>query len=90
MQNLKSAGVSMMSKPINWIKLSSRRIDQTTENNSKKWQPVYFRESEEAKGMNNNWEKNCYSHHESELETTHYEKLLRLIYLTAIHLLFPT
>ena len=47
-----------MSKPINWIKFSSRRTDQTTENNfDKKWQSVCFRESEEAKGMNKNSEK---------------------------------
>ena len=40
---------------------------------------VCFRESEEAKDMNKNQEKNCYSHHESELKTTHHEKLLRLM-----------
>ena len=80
-----------MSKPINWIKLSSRRTDQTTENNLQERQSVCSRESEEAKGMNKNQEKNCYSQHESELKTTHHKKLLRLlIYLTVIHLLFPT
>ena len=43
-----------MSKPINWIKLSSRRTDQTTENNLQERQSVCSRESEEAKGMNKN------------------------------------
>ena len=48
--------VLQMSTPINWIKLSSRITDQTTvlKITYKKWQPVCFRESEEAKGMNKN------------------------------------
>ena len=51
-----------MSKPINWIKLSSRsRTDQTTENNSQEMAACLFS-----------------------------RKLLQLIYLTVIHLLFPT
>ena len=49
-----------MSKPINWIKLSSRRTDQLIKllkkayKNGSLFFVLFFRESEEAKGMNKN------------------------------------
>ena len=39
-----------MSKPINWIKLSSRRTDQTTENNSKEMAACLFSRKRRSKG----------------------------------------
>ena len=39
-----------MSKPINWTKLSSRRIDQTTKNNSKKMAGCLFSRKRRSKG----------------------------------------
>ena len=89
-QSLKSAGVrrcQSRSTGSSWHPVELIKLLKIT---CKKWQPVCFRESEEAEGMNKNWEKNCYSHRESELKTTHHERLLRLIYLTVIHLLFKT
>ena len=91
MQSLKSAGARRCQSrstgsscypdhPVELIKLLKTTY--------KKWQPVCFRESEEAKSMIKNEEKNCYSRHESDLKTTHHEKLyLRLVYLIIIHLL---
>ena len=79
-----------MSKPINWIKLSSRRTDQTIENNSQEMTACLFSRKRRSKGHEQELREECFSHHESELKTTHHEKLLRLIYLTVIHLLFPT
>ena len=39
-----------MSKPINWIKLSSRRTDQTTENNSQEMAACLFSRKRRSKG----------------------------------------
>ena len=39
-----------MSKPINWIKLSSRRTDQTTENNSHEMAACLFSRKRRSKG----------------------------------------
>ena len=39
-----------MSKPINWIKLSSRRTDQTTENNSQEMAACLFSRKGKSKG----------------------------------------
>ena len=77
-----------MSKPINCIKLSSSRTDQTTENNSQEIATCLFSRKRRSKGHEQELREDYYSRHESELETTHHEKLLRLIYLTVIYLLF--
>ena len=82
---------STMSRPINWIKLPFRRTDQTTENNSQEMAACLFLRKRRSKGHEQELrEELLYSHHKSELKTAHHEKLLRLIYLTVIHLLFPT
>ena len=39
-----------MSKPINWIKLSSRRTDQTTENNLQEMAACLFSRKRRSKG----------------------------------------
>ena len=41
---------STMSKPINWVKLSSHRIDQTTENNLQEMAACLFSRKRRSKG----------------------------------------
>ena len=90
MQSLKSAGVRRCQSRSTGSSCHPVELIKPLKTTHKKCQPVCFRESEGAKGMNKNY-VNCYSDHESELKTTHHEKLLRLIYLTVVHLvLFPT
>ena len=52
MQSLKSAGVRRCQSPstVNWIKLSSRRTDQTTENNSQEMAACFFSRKRTSRG----------------------------------------
>ena len=70
MQRLKSAGVRRCQSRSTGSSCHPVELIKLLKTTQKKWQPVCFRESEEAKGMNKNKERNCYSHHESELKTT--------------------
>ena len=66
---------------LNWIKLSSPRTDQITENNLQEMAAwlfaAVFVKAKKQRALNTDWEKNCYCHHE--LKIIHHEKLLRLI-----------
>ena len=89
----------MPSKPINWIKMSSRRTDQTNENTLQEMAIYSFSRSEEAKGMT---DKNPRQEPREELlqsprigienypSRKAFATHLSGIYLTVIHLLFPT
>ena len=76
MQSLKSAGVRRCQNrstgsschPVELIS------DQTTENNSQEMAACLF--SRKRRSTENEHQKNCYTHYESELKTTHHEKLL--------------
>ena len=76
---------------LNWIKFSSRRTDQITENNLQEMAAwlfsAVFVKAKKQRALNTDWEKNCYCHHESDLKIIHHEKLEDLI---VIHPLFPT
>ena len=50
MQSLKSAGVRRCQDPVNWIKLSSRRTDQSTQNNSQEMAACLFSRKRRSKG----------------------------------------
>ena len=82
---------------LNWIKLSSPRTDQITENNLQEMAAwlfsAVFVKARKQWALNTDWEKNCYCHHELDLKIIHHEKLLAFcdsFYLIVIHLLFPT
>ena len=68
---------------LNWIKFSSRRIDQITEKNLQEMAAwlfsAVFVKAKKQRALNTDWEKNCYCHHESDLKIIHHEKLLRFI-----------
>ena len=68
---------------LNWIKLWFPRTDQITENNLQEMAAwlfsAVFVKAKNQRPLNTDWEKNCYSHHESDLKIIHHEKLLRLI-----------
>ena len=82
MQRLKFVGVRRCQRQskadLNWIKLSSCRTDQITENILRLAVFSCFRKKKQ-RALNTDWEKNCYCHHESDLKIIHHEKLLRLI-----------
>ena len=89
MQRQKSAGVRRCQRvntnckaDLTWIKLSSRRTDQITENNLQEmvaWLfSAVFVKAKKQRALNTDWEKNCYCRHEPDLKIIHHEKLLRL------------
>ena len=79
-----------MSKPINWIKLSSRRTDQTTENNLQEMAACLFSRKRRSKVHEQELREELLQSPRIGIENYPSQKLLRLIYLTVIHLLFPT
>ena len=68
---------------LNWIKISSRRTDQITENNLQEMTAwlfsAVFVKAKKQRVLNTDCEKNCYCHHELNLKIIHHEKLLRLV-----------
>ena len=79
-----------MSKLINWIKLPSRRTDQTTENNLQEMAACLFSRKRRNNGHEQEPREKLLQSPRIGIENYPSRKLLRLIYLTVIHLLFPT
>ena len=79
-----------MLKSINWIDLSSRRTDQTTEKNSQEMAACLFSRKRRSKGHEQELREELLQSPRVGIENYPSRKLLRLLYLTVIHLLFPT
>ena len=77
-----------MSKPINWIKMSSRRTDQTTENNSQEMAACLFSRKRRRKGYEQELREELLQ--SPRIETENYASQKAFATHSVIHLLFPT